>query len=225
MDIGKSIGFVFEDEKWIEKVLIGGLVSLIPLVGSFLIIGYIVKLVRNVRNGDPQPLPEWADWGELLVDGLKLFVVYFLWSLPLIVILLFTIIPSAMMGNSDGDASTLAGLFATCFGCISFLYGIVLALVNPAIIIKFAETGEISDGLNFNAILTFSKGHIGEIILVAIVGIVISSLALIVGGLLCIIGVIFTGFWSKAVIAFMIAHIGKDDAPVTNVFEPAPSLD
>ena len=225
MDIGKSIGFVFEDEKWIEKVLIGGLVSLIPLVGSFLIIGYIVKLVRNVRNGDPKPLPEWTEWGELLVDGFKLFVVYFLWSLPLIVILLFAIIPSAMMSNSDGDASTFVGLFATCFGCISFLYWIVLTLVSPAILIRFAETGEIGDGLNFNAILTFSKGHIGEIILVVIVGIVISSLASIVGSLLCIIGVIFTGFWSNAVIAFMIAHIGKDDAPVTNVFEPAPPLD
>ncbi len=60
MDIGKSISFVFQDKKWIEKVLIGGLIMMltvifswtiiIGVIGGALMLGYMVQLVRNVRR-------------------------------------------------------------------------------------------------------------------------------------------------------------------------------
>ena len=40
MDIGKSFSFVFEDKKWIEKILIGGILMLVPILGSILMLGY-----------------------------------------------------------------------------------------------------------------------------------------------------------------------------------------
>ena len=48
MDIGKAFGFVFEDEEWVSKVLIGGLIFLIPLIGQFAVIGYSFKVAQNV---------------------------------------------------------------------------------------------------------------------------------------------------------------------------------
>jgi len=226
MDIGKSFGFVFEDEKWIEKVLIGGLVGLIPLIGSFLVIGYVVQLIRNVRNGDSHPLPEWTEWGELLADGFKLFIVFFVWALPLIVLFMLAFIPAAMAGDaSSGDASSIAGLFATCFGCIAFLYAIVLSLASPAILIKFAETKEIGSGFNISEILGFTKSHIGEIILVVIVSWLVGLLASIVGTILCLIGLLFTGFWSNLVISHMMAQIGLNDTSTPDLLQPAPSVE
>ena len=32
MDVGKSVGYVFEDQKWTNKLLIGMLVSIVPIV-------------------------------------------------------------------------------------------------------------------------------------------------------------------------------------------------
>jgi len=32
-------------------------------------------MTRNVINGNPQPLPEWENWGELWIEGAKMFVV------------------------------------------------------------------------------------------------------------------------------------------------------
>ena len=32
MDIGKAFSFVFEDERWVSKVLLGGLFMIIPIV-------------------------------------------------------------------------------------------------------------------------------------------------------------------------------------------------
>jgi len=226
MDIGKSFGFVFEDEKWIEKVLIGGLVGLIPLIGSFLVIGYVVQLIRNVRNGDARPLPEWTEWGELLADGFKLFVVFFVWALPLIIVSMFAFIPAAMAGDSgSSDASSIAGLFATCFGCVAFLYAIVLSLASPAILIKFAETKEIGSGFNVSEILSFTKSHLGEIILVVIVSWLVGLLASIVGTLLCLVGLLFTSFWSNLVISHMTAQIGLNDTTTPDLLQPVPPVE
>ena len=52
MDIGLSFSYMFEDKDWIKKILIGGLISLIPIV-NFAALGYVVQLVRNTRDGRP----------------------------------------------------------------------------------------------------------------------------------------------------------------------------
>lgn len=210
MNIGKSISFVFEDQKWIEKILIGGLIGLVPIVGPLFLLGYMLKLVRNVRNGVAEPLPEWTDWGDLLIDGLKYAVVVFIWALPLIILYLFAFIPSALAGDSSSDASAIASFFAICFGCFAFLYAILLSLASPAILIKYAETSDIAAGLNVGAVLNFTKTYLGEIILVVIVGWAIGLVAGLIGLLLCVIGVIFTGFWGNLVYAHMAAQIGME---------------
>jgi len=40
MDFGKAFSFVFEDEDWIKKIGVGGLISLIPVIGVFLVLGW-----------------------------------------------------------------------------------------------------------------------------------------------------------------------------------------
>ena len=231
MDIGKSFGYVFEDKKWIEKVLIGGLVSLIPIIGSLLLIGYGVELVRNVRNHEPEPLPEWDDWGQKIIDGLKLFVILFVWALPMVVLYSIAFIPLMLAGNSD-SGSSIGGVFATCLSCFLFLYGIVYWLAIPGITIKFAEGGEIGDGFNVGEILDFTKKHLGQIIIVALVSWLVYLLAGLVGSFLCFVGVFFTMFWAALVQYHMIAQIGLEEAPVpaapsmepVGPVEPAPEL-
>ncbi len=212
MDIGKSFGFVFEDKKWIEKVLIGGILMLVPILGSILMLGYAVELVRNVRKHEMEPLPEWDKWGEKITDGLKLLIIYFLWSLPLVILGFIIMIPLAITGDSD-TGSTIAGLFSTCFGCFAFLYAIVVWLATPGLVIKFAETGEFSDGLKFGEILNFTKEHLGQIFVVIVVSWLVYMLAGLFGTLLCIIGLVFTMFWASLVQYHMIAQIGLAPEP------------
>ena len=96
MDIGRAFTFVGEDPKWVTKVLIGGgllllaIVLGITVIGAILIgaivFGYLVQLTRNVIGGKSEPLTEWTKFGELLIDGLKAWVVSFVLAWPLIVI-------------------------------------------------------------------------------------------------------------------------------------------
>ena len=80
MDIGKAFTFVFEDEDWIVKVLIGAVLALTG-IGFIPIIGYGMEVARRVVRGDPQPLPAWDDWGTKIVEGLLSSVITFVWSL------------------------------------------------------------------------------------------------------------------------------------------------
>ena len=218
MDIGKSFSFVFEDKKWIEKILIGGILMLVPILGSILMLGYGIQLVRNVREHDPEPLPTWDDWGTKISEGLKLFIIYLLWSLPLIILSLLLLIPLAMAGDSD-TGSAIASLFSLCFSCFAILYAIIVWLAAPGITIKFAETGEFSDGLKFGEILNFTKEHLGQIIVVILVTWLVYMIAGLIGSLLCLVGLLFTTFWASLVQYHLIAQIGLEGAAPSRPLE------
>ena len=58
MDIGRSFTYVLDDDEWWKKVLLGGLLSLIPIVGPLYAIGYVLEVISNVIGGRETPLPE-----------------------------------------------------------------------------------------------------------------------------------------------------------------------
>jgi len=205
MDIGKAITFFTEDERWLEKLAIGaglGLISfllspvLIGVVGFFIIAGYCVRLLQNVRDGNAQPLPEWNQWGEDLIRGFKLVVVSVVWALPTLVFYIPMAIGGAMTDGRNDAAGAIGGLILACGGCLVFLYGIAVALMTPGFTIAYAQDEEIRSGLQLTAIWNWTRQHLGPVAIVAIVYIVGSSIAFLVAGLvgviLCGIGVFVT---------------------------------
>jgi hypothetical protein len=223
MDIGKSLSFVFEDKRWLEKTLVGGLVFLGTIVLSWTVIGlfvgigllygYMIEVVRNVRRGEPYPLPEWSNWGDKIVLGLKYLVVYLVWSLPLLIVWIPFVILSALAGSASSDTATgIIGVASFCVGCLALLYGLVLLLASPGITIRFAERGDISDGLAVSSILAFTREHIGDVLIAIIMLLVVSTLASIVGTILCGVGLFFTTFWATVVQGHLFAQVGLGKA-------------
>ncbi len=47
MDFAKAFSFVFDDPDWVQKIVIGGLVSLIPVIGWLLGLGYMVAIAAT----------------------------------------------------------------------------------------------------------------------------------------------------------------------------------
>jgi len=205
MNIGKSFSYIFDDPRWLNKILIGTLVLiissllstiLIGILGYFIIMGYALEVLRNVRRGDRYPLPEWKDrWGEWLVLGVKLTVALLVWALPAILIGLFLIVPAAMMDSNDTMA-TIGALAFACLGCLIFLWALVVLLVSPRIYIRVAETEQISSGFQFGDILRFTREHIGDVIIVTIMyfvaSLVVGLIGTVIGTLLCVIGLVVT---------------------------------
>lgn len=216
MDIGKPFSFVFEDENWLQKLLIGGLITLGGILFSWtvigalvafgLIYGYMVEVVRNVRRGHPKPLPEWDAWGDKTIKGLKLMAIQLIWALPMILVVAPSAIITSLTENT-GAAEAFA-ILSLCFSCLAALYGVFFALLMPAITIRFAETEEFSSGLNVRDILAFTREHIGDVIIATILVFAVQVIAAIVGAILCGVGLLFTTFWAYLVQGHLYGQIG-----------------
>src|SRR5213595_2417929 len=120
MDIGKAFSYVFEDEQWISKVLLGGVILLIPIVGWIAVSGYMVKVAQNVAQGNPRPLPEWSEFGDHFMRGLHGIVIQIVYQLPTIILyILFFCVLAAAGGAAGSDrGSNGAGAIGALSLCL-----------------------------------------------------------------------------------------------------------
>lgn len=205
MEIGKSLTYITEDPRWQQKLLVGTGVFIASMVfsivvigvlGFFIITGYAIRLLQNVRDGELHPLPEWDQWGDDLARGFKLFVVSLVWSLPLIIFTIPSGIGNALVSADSEGAQVVGVMLSICGSCLSMLFGLVVAAVTPGFSIAFAEDERISSGLAFRDIIAWTQENIGQVIIVVLVvlvaSLVITLVAGIVGVLLCLVGLIVT---------------------------------
>ncbi len=197
MDIGKALGFVFEDEEWVSKLLLGAVITLIPVFGAFALTGYAIAVTRNCMAGNPRPLPAWTDIGRYFMDGLMFWIATLVYALPLLVLIcpvtLVWLLP-ALAGEQEDLVTILAGvsgLVSVGLGCLAALYGILLSLLAPVLQIRYAQAGELGACLRFGEVFRFLFANIGNIlmaqILVWIAGLVLSAIVGAVGGVLGLI--------------------------------------
>ena len=195
MDIGKAFTFVFDDQNWIAKILIGGIVLLIPIV-NFAVFGYMARVIKNVVDGLDRPLPDWGDFGDHFVRGLTLFLIGVVYMLPIIFLVCLLAMTGALAEESR--AMSTVEMLALCLNCLAGLWGFLVALVMPAATIRYALTGEFASAFQFGQIFGLISANLGNYILV----LVLSWLASLLGGLgviACGIGVLFTSFWAYLV--------------------------
>ena len=66
----KAFTYIFEDERWFDKLLTPLLVSLIPIIGTMAFTGYILRTIKNVIQNEPHPLPNY-NFSEDLGRGFR----------------------------------------------------------------------------------------------------------------------------------------------------------
>jgi hypothetical protein len=195
MDVGKAVSFVFEDEEWVSKMLLGAVILLIPVFGWLVVMGYAIAVVRNVIADESRPLPAWQDLGRYFMDGLMFWVATLIYSIPLLILVcpiaLIWVLP-ALAGEQEEIANVLTGVsvfVSLGLGCLAGLYGILLGLVTPVLQIRYAETGEIGSCLRLGEVFRFLFANIGSVVIAqvllwiasVVVGMIISALAGVLG--------------------------------------------
>jgi hypothetical protein len=195
MDYGKSFSYIFEDKNWVTKFLIGVVVGLVPIV-QFATFGYILEIVKNVRDGREQPLPEWDDFGDLFINGLKFVLGTLVYLLPLFIVA-FMSIPFSIMAGEDPGA--LFGLGMTALACLIILLTLIPLVLTPVLMVQYAKDNKIGDMFKFSEMWDMITADLGAyLIIVLFLGLVI----FIVGGIglvACFIGVIFTSWYAYLV--------------------------
>ncbi len=221
MDIGRALTYFSEDERWVEKTAIGTglllissllLVALIGVLGYFILFGYLVRLLQNVRDDVHPVLPEWDQWGDDLVRGVKLVCVYLVWAVPILFIIVPLMIIGFIIDNSPAFRSDDFGvLVVLCASCLMFLIGILYAVMQPGFTIAFARNEKISEGLQVSEIWEWTRDNIGNVaivaILTAIAAMIITTVGSIVGLILCVIGAVVTVPLSQLIIYYFQGHL------------------
>jgi len=153
--------------KWVMLIIATILLGL-PLMG------YVMKILRGEK-----PAPEVDDWGTLFIDGIKAFIVYLIYAIPIfIVYAILLVVGIGAMATGD-ETAAMAGIGVMLLGMlVVFILAIIIALFELIGMVRFARTGSIGEAFNFSAI----RATIGKI------GWVPYIIALVV---LCVVGVIF----------------------------------
>ena len=208
-DFLRPFVFLFDDPRWLPKVLIGGAFFLLAtiLVGIPFLLGYFAKLTRNVIAGDPHPLPEWVELGELFSEGLLLLCVGVIYLLPVAILSTLIAIPAMIAGASEQDSIRDAGgaIFG-CAQCIVSMLGFVVSLLLPAAMLMVITTRRLGAAFDLKRIWAFISANIGNYVLALLTQIIASVLS-VAGIMLFCIGIIFTQFWASVVTAYAFGQL------------------
>lgn len=208
LDIGKAFTFLSDDPKWVTKLLIGGGLILAGFLAIFtvigwififaIVLGYLVQFCRNVIAGQPQPLPEWDNWGTKMTDGFKAIVVNLVYALPAILISLVFVLPGALLSASNSDGANVAGGGLQLLGnCLSFIVGLATYLVLPIGVGRYAASGNIGYALQFGEVFAALRRNISTYVIIALLSYFAVGFISGIGLLACGIGMAFTSFYAS----------------------------
>jgi len=120
----------------IGSLLVVGSVFILPM---FVLIGFFSRAVGNAIDGEPAP--QFSDYGELFVDGLKLAGISFVYLLGLVVLA-----GLASLVASINETAGFVGILMVALYYFGFVY------FSTAIIYQFSRRGRIQDAFDLRAV-------------------------------------------------------------------------
>jgi hypothetical protein len=191
VDISRAFGYSFEDEEWLPKLgILAGItwlsylftIVLIGFIGIAAMLGYLVELVANVRDGHPRPLPRWDNYGSKISKGGSVLVAGFVYSLPNILLgCCVGLIPNLFQSRDTSSVISL-GLFC-CITPLFLIYNLITWPMLALGLARYAEEGIIGVffqfGDLFGAMRRNTNATIQWIILSFIVNLILSVVGLI----------------------------------------------
>ncbi len=241
MDVGKSFTYMFEDPNWVVKLVIGGAILLVGALFSWLILsplmaalaltlGYSLVVTKNVADGSTTPLPEWNDFGALLVKGLTGLVGIIIWFIPVIIVgccigIVNGVLASAAAnaGDSGQAAGRALGIVSACLSCLIAIVSLVEMVTLYAPLTRFALNGQLSVFWDFSGDWAFIQANLTNYIIAVILTLVASVIASVFT--ICIIGVFLT-FWANLVGAHLFGQVVRGQSasniPPMTPYTPPP---
>jgi hypothetical protein len=188
--VGDAFGFPFRDPRWIEKILIQGLILIIPIVGLIATAGWMLMTLDNLRAGRQELAPA----GFHLSRGIGLFGAWFIYTLVLSLPGdVLSGVGSTMNANHSFSGSPFTGLGSL----VGLAAQLLLYFLLPSIIVMTYHRG-FSGGMDVDGVWRLATGNVNN----SVMGGLIMFVAGIIGALgivACCVGVFFTGAYAAAV--------------------------
>jgi hypothetical protein len=197
--VGDAFGWAFRDPSWLGKVVVQGLILIIPIAGWIAAVGWLMMAFENARTGRNELPPA----GFHLERGIALFGVYVIYAIvlniPAWILDGIGAASTAAIRNTSGNgypyysSSPLSGLGSLW----SFLAGLFLDFLLPSLIVLTFHGG-FGGGLDVGRVWQYATRNVTNS--------VIGGLVIFVAGLIAGVGIIACciGFFFTAIYAFSI---------------------
>src|SRR2546429_5451372 len=212
--IGDAFGWPFRDPDWLNKILIMGLIQLIPIVGGINALGWMLAGIDRLRAGDEKLPPANFDY---LLKGVQLFVVYLVYYLALVLIAAVLYVPAVLVLAQQGHDSPNAFLVLLGFALMLLTFAIVtigslaLTFAMPSIVLA-VDHGGIAGGFHIEAIFRRARSSPLNTL---IAGLMLIAAGFIrqLGAVACFIGVLFTSAYALAMQSWIIRSFEVGSTP------------
>jgi Protein of unknown function (DUF4013) len=197
MEYGKAFTYPQQDPDWIKKVIIAGVLYMVPVVGQLLVAGYALEITRRVIENNPQVLPDWTDWGNLFKKGLYSLVVGLVYALPLLIIGiclgsavggLIAMTASSSDSNTANTLGTVIPIVYSCMMCLVLLYALFMGTVIPAAMGRVAATDQLGAAFKFGEVIGLARSKLGTYFIVMLISALSISVLSSLGSIACGIG-------------------------------------
>lgn len=192
LDLGAILGGPFRDPRAVPKFL-GGCLAVIGILffglGLLALLGFSFQTAQRARQGEEHPMPEWADIGSLLGDGLRVLGVVLGYLLPVLVL---TVVLGIL-----GFIPVLGGLANLVLGPLSLLLGLLGTVLMPVAIAQMVASNEIGSAFRIQENLRLIQSNLGTYVVFVLIVLLI-EVAEAATLALCGIGLIPGMFWSHA---------------------------
>ena len=120
MDLNQIFLFPVKDAEARKHFLIGCFVVLasfvIPIVPYLALFGYSARIAKQIFNSEEPRMIPWDDWGDMIKDGLRMFGVRMIYSIPMLLIAIPLMfmglgLPILLENVSSSDAEAIFSIF------------------------------------------------------------------------------------------------------------------
>ena len=181
MNILDALKYPFIDRQWFSKLLTATLLAFIPVVGWLILWGYGIRIIRNISR-QRNHLPSWQRFGQDFATGLYVSIGGFIYSLPIVVFLLMTM----LVGWIGGDEILLL------MGCFTTLllggYTMISTPLLYSALAWYAHSGDFVDFFNVTDRVRDLNENLGEVLGLWFNALLITLLLMIPIGSLLVIG-------------------------------------
>jgi len=201
MNFSKAFTYIFDDQRWLEKLVIPLLVMLIPVIGWMVVAGYLMHVTHNVAEHQAEPLPE-LKFGADLGRGFKAFVANLGYGLPAVLVSLLLFLPLVLTGNGN-DPTLIAITLAIFCGFLILIYALLLSILMPTVNANLAVKERIGAAFDLKEIFRMLRNNFKAWLIVIGGALLCSAFIAPLGGIVLAVGAIITNFYANLIVAHL----------------------
>ena len=205
--VGDSFAWPFQDPGWFSKMVVQGLIFIIPVVGWIALAGWLVLTIDNYRAGRRELPPA----GFHLERGIALFVVLLVYGI--VIAIPITVLYTVGGAGHNGAVSALAGL-------INLALTLLFAFIAPSLILH-TYRGGFNGGFDVNAVWETATANTSNTVIAGLL-VYVARLVGGIGFLLCCVGALFTIPYSTAITAGIVTWYESTLSGSGPLAQPAP---